>query len=145
MVGRKWASEMSVFVDEKTGRTIRQLTTTGNNVHMYFTENSFVEGKNEIIFQSDRASGADKAPHEDPQYAIFRMSLDTGEIEQLTDDVVSSPHAVTKTPEGQLIAYSTENCVKVLDLNTGNTTVVFQETGILRSVVSHRLHPIAAM
>src|SRR5215207_5224295 len=105
MMGKKWPSEIRTFIDEQTGRTIKQLTTTGNNVHMYFTENSFVQGKNEIIFQSDRASGENRAPHEDPQFSIFRMNLDTGEIEQLSDDIVISPHTVTKTPDGELIAY----------------------------------------
>ena len=101
MIGRKWQSELREFKDEKTGRKITQLTSTGNNVHMYFTENSFVSGANEIIFQSDRASGEDKAPHEDPAYSIFRMNLDTGVIEQLSDDVLSGAHPVTKTPDGE--------------------------------------------
>jgi oligogalacturonide lyase len=129
MAGKVWPSEMSTFVDEKTGRTIRQLTTTGNNVHMYFTENSFVQGKNEIVFQSDRASGQDKAPHEDPQYRLFRMNLDTGDIEQLSDDVTRSAHAATKTPDGELIAYTTDCDVKVLNTVTGKTTLVYRETG----------------
>ncbi len=126
---KKWGSEIRTFTDEKTGRTLKQLTTTGNNVHMYFTENSFVQGKNEIIFQSDRASGENKAPHEDPCYSIFRMNLDTGVIEQLSDDKVRAPHSVTKTPDGQLIAYTTDHEVKVLNMDTGKTTVVYQETG----------------
>src|SRR5687768_11829828 len=113
MAGRTWDSEIRTFTDESTGRTIKQLTATGNNVHMYFTENSFVQGRNEIIFQSDRASAHDRAPHEDPEYSIFRMNLDTGVVEQLTDDVVDSPHSVTKTPDGQLIAYHSDNRVKV--------------------------------
>jgi oligogalacturonide lyase len=130
MVGKKWASEIETFTDEKTGRTIKRLTSTGNNVHMYFTENSFVQGKNEIIFQSDRASGEDKAPHEDPQYSSFRMSLDTGEIEQISDDVVRGAHAVSKTPDGQLISYSTnDSAVKVHNTATGKTTVVYEDNG----------------
>jgi oligogalacturonide lyase len=129
MSGKKWASEMRTFTDEKTGRTIRQLTTTGNNVHMYFTENSFVQGTNEIIFQSDRASGQNKAPHEDPAYSIFRMNLDSGEIEQISEDVVRAAHAVTKTPDGQLIAYTTQTEVKVLDTAAGETHTIYQETG----------------
>lgn len=127
MTKRKWASEKRAFKDEKTGRTITQLTTTGNNVHMYFTENSFDCQKNEIIFQSDRASGEDKAPHEDPCYNIYRMNLDTGEIEQITEDVIRAAHAVTKTPDSQLIAYSdSQHRVKVLDMQTGKTTVVYE-------------------
>ena len=96
---------------------------------MYFTENSFVRGKNEIIFQSDRASGEDKAPHEDPKYSIFRMNLDSGEIEQISDDVVRAAHAVTKTPEGDLIAYTTDCEVKALDTISGKTTLLYTERG----------------
>ena len=50
MIGQTWPSEIKEFKDEKTGRTIRKLTSTGNNFHMYFTENSFDAHKNEIIF-----------------------------------------------------------------------------------------------
>lgn len=129
MIGQQWQSEISTFTDKLTGRTVKRLTTTGNNVHMYFTENSFVQGKNEIIFQSDRASDKDRAPHEDPEFSIFRMDLDTGIIEQLSDDIVRSASAVTKTPEGHLIAYTTDCEVKVLNAETGVTTLVYKETG----------------
>ena len=86
MLGQTWKSEISEFKDEKTGRNIRKLTQQGNNLHLYFTENSFCKGSNQIIFRSDRASGEDKAPHEDPIYNIFSMDLETGEICQLTDE-----------------------------------------------------------
>ena len=130
MIGRKWQSELREFKDEKTGRKITQLTSIGNNVHMYFTENSFVSGANEIIFQSDRASGEDKAPHEDPAYSIFRMNLDTGVIEQLSDDVLSGAHPVTKTPDGALITYVTHDMrVKVLRPASGEVTEIYHETG----------------
>jgi oligogalacturonide lyase len=97
MMGQTWPSEIREFKDEKTGRTVQQLTTTGNNVHLYFTENSFDAHKNEIIFRSDRASGQDRLPHEDPHYDLFRMNLDTGEITQLTDEP-RSMSGVTKRP-----------------------------------------------
>jgi oligogalacturonide lyase len=130
VTGQKWASEIRTFKDEKTGRTVKQLTSTGNNVHMYFTENSFDVHENVIYFQSDRASGEDKAPHEDPKYSIFRMNLDTGEIEQLSDAVLHSAHAVTKTPDSKLIAYSvSDGTIKALNLETGKTTTVYEETG----------------
>ena len=38
-VGRQFPSEITTFVDEKSGRKIKQLTKTGTNVHFYFTEN----------------------------------------------------------------------------------------------------------
>ncbi|MBN1563677.1 MAG: PD40 domain-containing protein [Anaerolineae bacterium] len=118
---------MREFKDEKTGRTIKQLTSTGNNVLLYFTENSFTQGKNEIIFTSDRVSGEDKAPHEDPNYSLFRMNLDTGEIEQISEDILRSATAATKTPDSQLIAFSTkEHDVKALDVATGQTTLLYE-------------------
>ena len=72
MIGRTWQSEIRTFSDPKAGREIRQLTRTGNNHHLYFTENSFDPAKDEIIFLSDRASGEDRAPHENPCYNLFR-------------------------------------------------------------------------
>ncbi|HEY63856.1 MAG TPA: hypothetical protein G4O02_04740 [Caldilineae bacterium] len=119
---------MREFKDEKTGRTIKQLTSTGNNVHLYFTENSFDAHKNEIIFRSDRASGEDRAPHEDPLYNIFRMDLDTGEIVQLTDEA-ESVHSVTKTPDSRIVVYIVGNKIKKLDMETGETTVIYEEVG----------------
>jgi oligogalacturonide lyase len=66
VIGKTWKSEIREFKDQKTGRPIQQLTATGNNVHLYFTENSFIENKNEIIFRSDRAAGVDRPPHAAP-------------------------------------------------------------------------------
>jgi oligogalacturonide lyase len=127
MTATTWPSEIREFKDDKTGRTIKQLTSTGNNVHLYFTENSFDRHRNEIIFMSDRASGEDKAPHEDPCYSIYRMALDTGNIERISDDTLRSPHAATKTPDSALIAYSTEDgAVKGVDTSTGQTITLYE-------------------
>jgi oligogalacturonide lyase len=149
MIGQTWSSEIREFTDEKTGRHIRQLTSTGNNVHLYFTENSFDAHRDEITFLSDRASEEDKAPYADPLYNLFRMDLGTGEIVQLTDEAprrrdeaprrLGSPgarrdeaegvHSVTKTPDSRIIVYVTGNQLKKLDTQTGETLVVYEETG----------------
>ena len=138
MIGQTWSSEIREFKDSKTGRAIKQLTATGNNVHLYFTENSFDANKNEIIFLSDRASGEDRAPHERPHYNLFRLNLDTGEITQLTDEPKAGQggesHAgpvgsVTKTSDSQIIVYRTGNKIKRLDPTTGQTIVLYEETG----------------
>ena len=136
MIGDKWKSEIREFKDDKTERTIKQLTTTGNNVHLYFTENSFDATGNEIIFRSDRASGQDRPPHENPFYNLFRMNLDTGEITQLTDESATSGgdesgsiHSVTKTPDSRIIVYRTGDKIKMLDADTGAFSVLYQETG----------------
>jgi len=130
MMGQTWPSEIREFKDAKTGRTIQQLTTTGNNFHLYFTENSFDAHKNDIIFMSDRASGADKAPHEDPHYNLFRMNLDTGEITQLTDEPASvgAPGGITKTPDSRIVVYCMGNKIKKLVTATGEIMTIYKET-----------------
>jgi len=138
MLGQTWNTEMSEFKDSKTGRTIRQLTTTGNNVHLYFTENSFDLYKNEIVFLSDRASGEDRLPHEEPHYNLFRMDLDNGLITQISDEPaeISNEHthagpvqSATKTPDSEIIVYKTGNQLRKLDSRTGKTTILYEETG----------------
>jgi oligogalacturonide lyase len=127
MNGQKWDSEIREFKDEKTGRTIKQLTQSGNNVHLYFSENSFDAHENDIIFRSDRAAGADRAPHEDPLYNLFRMDLDSGEMVQLTDE--NEPVGnVTKTPDSRIVVYAAGNEIKKLDTETGEISTIYQET-----------------
>lgn len=127
MNGQKWGSEIREFKDEKTGRTIKQLTQTGNNVHLYFTENSFDAHENYIIFRSDRASGAGKAPQEDPLYNLFRMDLDTGEMVQLTDETAPVGN-VTKTPDSRIVVYAAGNELKKLDTESGVISTLYTET-----------------
>jgi oligogalacturonide lyase len=128
MLGQTWKSEIRAFRDGKTGRTIQQLTTTGNNIHLYFTENSFDRHQNEIIFISDRASGENQAPYEQSLMNVFRMNLDSGEMTQLTDEP-EPVHNVTKTPDSRIVVYTTGNQIKKLDTETGETSIVYTETG----------------
>ena len=129
-IGQTWKSEICTFTDSKTGREITQLTQSGNNVHLYFTENSFDSVKNEIIFVSDRASGQDKLPHDHPVYQIFKMDLSSGLITQLTDEPGGAGvHSVTKTADSQLIVYVTENKMKALDTVNNTTTLLYEEAG----------------
>jgi oligogalacturonide lyase len=136
MIGKTWQSEIRKFKDAKTKRTVWQLTQTGNNVHLYFTENSFDLRKNEIIFLSDRASGKDQAPYERCHYNLFRMNLDNGEIIQLTDEYEGegkynqgSVGSVTKTPDSQIIVYKSGKKIYKLETETGQKVVVYEETG----------------
>ncbi len=141
MIGQTWNSEIREFTDQKTGRRIKQLTQIGNNIHLYFTENSFDCSKNEIIFMSDRASGQDRAPHENPHLNLFRMDLDTGRTEQLTDEATSIGKG-TKTPDGKLIIYFTEHntTIKMLNTITGDVTTIYKEAGnytLIAPSISH--------
>jgi oligogalacturonide lyase len=126
MIGQTWKSEIREFRDEKTGRRIRQLTSLGNNVHLYFTENSFDVHRNEIIFRSDRASGEDREPHEWPLYNLFRLDLHTGEIVQLTDETVPIG-GVTKTPDSALVVYVTGDKIRQLDVGSGEISTLYTE------------------
>ena len=139
-----WPSEFRTLKDEQTGRTITQLTSTGNNVHFYFTENSFDCHRNEIIFLSDRDSGEDRAPHEDPKFSLYRMSLDTGEMERLSDDVLDGAGSATKTPDSALIAYRTaDDDIRLLDMQSGKLTTLYDrdpgfEIASVPSIASNR-------
>jgi oligogalacturonide lyase len=136
MLGQTWKSEIRSYQDEKTGRKVRQLTSTGNNVHLYFTENSFDAHKNEIIFLSDRASGEDRLSHERPHYNLFRMDLDSGEITQISDEApgpaedenrAGSVHSVTKTPDSEIIVYRVGNQIRKLDTRTGKNMKIYED------------------
>lgn len=128
MSGTSWPSEIREFRDEKTGRAIKQLTARCNNVHLYFTENSFDLRKPEIIFLSDRAAGEKRLPHESPLYNIFHMDLESGAMEQLTHET-KPVGSVTKTPDSSVVVYATGNQIKKLDMTTGTVSVVYDETG----------------
>ncbi len=128
MIGDTYASEIREFVDPGTGRTIRQLTSIGNNIHLYFTENSFDAQRNEIVFRSDRASRESRLPHQDPLLNLFRMDLASGEMTQLTDEA-EPVGSVTKTPDSRLIVYAAGKRIRVLDTQTGQVQTVYEEKG----------------
>jgi oligogalacturonide lyase len=127
VIGDTWPAEWRELKDEKTGRPIRQLTAQGNNVHFYFTENSFTQGKNEILFRSDRAAREEKAPHEKPHYNLFRMDLDSGVITQLTDEAAPIS-GCTKTPDSAIVVFTTGGKLKQLDTRSGAVSVLYGET-----------------
>jgi oligogalacturonide lyase len=131
VIGQTWKSEIRWFRDEKTGRTVWQLTSTGNNVHLYFTENSFDAHQNEIIFRSDRAAGEDRAPQEYPLYNLFRLDLETGEIVQLTDEM-TPVGSVTKTPDSAIVVYTAGNKIRKLDTESGEISTLYEETGYFK-------------
>lgn len=128
MIGQTWPSEITTFTDGKTGRAIRKLTATGNNVHLYFTENSFDSTENAIIFTSDRASNADRAPHDDPCYNLFHMDLASGVMTQLTDEP-EGIGSVTKTPDSRIVVYVTGRRMRALDTASGVITTIYEESG----------------
>ena len=127
MIGRKYKSEMKKVIDQKTGYEFIQLTADGsNNYHFYFTENSFVKGRREIIFFSDRGAKAEY------HYNLFSMNLDTGEMTQLTDRPASMEHNCTKNPDGSFLFYADANKVKQLETATLEEKTLYENDPAFR-------------
>jgi hypothetical protein len=70
------------------------------------------------------------------------MNLDTGEIVQLTDEPWHDPnnHAglvgrATKTPDSRIVVYIAGNKIKKLDAETGEVSVIYEETGSVDDLV----------
>ncbi|MBE6561728.1 MAG: oligogalacturonide lyase [Ruminococcaceae bacterium] len=73
---QKYASEKVTYADPNTGAEITRLTGwRANSNHLYFTNNSFYDGGQRIVFESDRGNAVN----------LFSLELASGEIEQLTD------------------------------------------------------------
>lgn len=121
MAGKEYPAEKKTFIDEKTGRSICQLTSgQSNNYHFYFTDNSFTLGDEEIYFSSDRAS------RQTELYNLFRMDLASGKMVQLTDEPAGI-EGHTKSPDSEFVIYVTGNKIKKLDTKTLVSTVIYEE------------------
>lgn len=120
MIGQVYPGEMKNYTDEKTGAVITQLTNSSNNFHFYFTDNSFMNHDNEILFLSDRGAKREFC------YNFFKMDLRTGEMIQLSDEDDIVQNTYTKTPEGNTIVYITGRKIKKLDTSTGKAEVIYE-------------------
>jgi oligogalacturonide lyase len=132
MIGQKWESEIHTYKDEKTGRKVKKLTSHFNNIHLYFTENSFVLDKNEILFYSDRAKNKSSDTDGKPAFNLFSMNLDSGEILQLSEDNDQLDN-ITKTPDSEIIVYLINNKkIKLINTVTGKNLIIYEEKGNYR-------------
>ncbi|TVY07069.1 oligogalacturonate lyase family protein [Paenibacillus cremeus] len=123
MIGRTFPSEKRAYMDETTGKRIWQLTSGGsNNYHLYFTDNSFSLGDQEIYFLSDRSSPKPEV------YNFFRMDLKSGLITQLTDET-GGIQKHTKSPDSELLVYVTGNRLRKLNTRTLQSETLYEETG----------------
>lgn len=125
MIGDTWPAEGRTLRDEATGRSVRQLTSLGNNVHLYFTDNAFDRGGDSIVLLSDRAE-AERRPAHEARYNLFRLELSSGVMTQLTDEA-APVRTATKTPDGRLLAYVAGDELLLLDTRTGARRVLHHE------------------
>ena len=116
-VGKEFSSEISKFIDKKSGREITKLTDTGVNYHLYFTENSFTYDDKYIIYRHMDGS------LQNPKSAtnLFKMDLETGVRVQLTDfDAMGvRPRVFNKTKDGKTLFYNTASELYAIDVESG--------------------------
>lgn len=125
MTGDRFPSEKITYTDVISGRPVTQLTQKGINFHFYFTENSFDINNRKIYFLSNRANGGEI-------FNIFRMDLESGEMEQVTDEPGGIPiNCSTKTSDSELIAYMCEGKVKILNTITMELRVIYEDSSML--------------
>ena len=121
-VGKQFPSEMSTYVDKKSGKEIVKLTASGVNYHLYFTENSFTGDDKAIIYRHFDGS------LQKPESAInlFKLDLETGVRTQLTDfDAMGlRPHVFNKTINGDKLFYNTADELWAIDVATGEHTLL---------------------
>lgn len=123
MIGTVYPSEMKWVTDKKTGVEKLQLTSRGINVHMYFTDNAFDLGNKKLYFLSNRSHG-----YEGELMDIFELSLESGEIRQLTDEPDGiSLGGFTKTADSRYIGYIIkDHILKLLDTQSGEVRILYK-------------------
>ena len=119
-VGKQYPSEISEYVDPKTGRRIKQLTRSGRSNHFYFTENSFTAGDKEIVY-NHRADGWHLAE-------LFSMDLATGVRTQLTETgkYFKTVSYITKSMDSKYIIANCDGDLYRIDREDGAFTLLYK-------------------
>ncbi|MDR1736873.1 MAG: oligogalacturonate lyase family protein [Oscillospiraceae bacterium] len=116
---RQYPSEKTLISDGQSDYKLWRLTGEDTlNYHFYFTENSFIDGDEEIYFLSSRDTH--------PAVNIFHMDLRSGEIDRLTG--VTPPHTLksaTKTRDGRFLLYVIDRELFLHDTKTGNRKIIY--------------------
>lgn len=90
------ADEVKELKDSETGARVRLLTGGGSdNVHLYFTSESFVEGSNRIVFGSNRTG----------RYQHYLLEIREKKLTQLTDGADIRPTMACLAEGGQLFYF----------------------------------------
>ena len=121
-VGKQFSSEMSIYIDKKSGKEVVKLTNSGVNYHLYFTENSFNSDDKTIIYR--HRDGNLKDPK--GTVNLFKMDLETGIRTQLTDfDAMGvNPGVFNKTNDGKKLFYNTSRELYSIDVESGEHTLL---------------------
>ena len=90
-------AEIQEAKDEKTGARVRRLTADGSdNVHIYFTSESFVGGgSSRMVFASNRSG----------RFQYHLMDIPAGRLVQVTEGAEVSPNMACVDPGGRLFYF----------------------------------------
>jgi oligogalacturonide lyase len=101
-------SEVREFKDPDTGARVMQLTGDGSdNVHLYFTSESFVSGSDRVVFGSNRTG----------RFEFYMLEIPQRKLVQLTDGESIQPQQACLSPAGTLF-YFTGSLLHSLRLDT---------------------------
>ena len=122
-IGKKYPSEMTTYIDKKSGREVTRLTTSGENHHFYFTDNSFTLGDEEIIYVHSDLPLSDK----EHRVNLFKMDLNTGEREQLTDFDTQFDRVAgfSKSRDSRYLVFIADGSLYCINREEGKTTLLY--------------------
>ncbi|MHC4401761.1 MAG: oligogalacturonate lyase family protein [Planctomycetota bacterium] len=94
---RRVGGEIQEHQDEETGARVRRLTADGSdNVHIYFTSESFVGGGSDnVVFASNRSG----------RFQFHLLEIPAGRLTQITDGDDVSPNMACVDPAGRLFYF----------------------------------------
>jgi hypothetical protein len=93
---RKADSEIREYRDAETGARVRQLTGDGSdNVHLYFTAESFISGSDRLVFGSNRSG----------RFQFYLLEIRDRRLVQLTGGNRLEPQQACVTCGGQPVLF----------------------------------------
>jgi oligogalacturonide lyase len=114
--GAVFPAEIHEYADPTTGARVKRLTAgDAHNHHLYFTASSYTKDGH-IVFGSERTGS--------PQ--LFLMQMPSGQIVQLTDEPGLRPQLTCLHPHRDVAYYTTERCVKQVNLQSFATEVLYE-------------------
>lgn len=122
IINKKLNSEMTSFIDKKSGREVIKLTETGTNWHFYFTENSFTAGEKEIYYWHTDANLSDTGAAKN----IFKVNIETGERTQVTqfEKHFKTVGSATKSRDSKYLVFTGDGNMYSLNLETGENRLI---------------------
>lgn len=115
-VGKVYPSERKAVPNAEYGCTVTQWTQVGNNNHLYFNVESFLDSTH-FLFYSDRTGAMN----------LFALDMTSGKITQMTDESAMTQSA-WHLPRLHTVWFLAGNMLKALDTKSLDVSVVYTFT-----------------